>query len=190
MPPKKKIIAGAVYPALDRASPTTALKAKTAAGDGAWRIPAGRRYTPPLAQATTTNLSPEEVHKHSGEQVADISAQLDAILKDAGLTQGSVAERLTVLNKRPDQLYPDSAEGRKALIESLNAGMADMATRLPRAFADVPSKPLDIRAVPVEIQDGASNGYYNIASMDGSRPAIYWINLKSVGDWPSTCCRR
>lgn len=181
-----KIIAGAVYPALDRQiALMTALKAKTAAGDGAWRIPGGSEiYAAALAQATTTNLSPEEVHKIGLEQVADISAQLDAILKDAGLTQGSVAERLTVLNKRPDQLYPDSAEGRKALIESLNAGMADMATRLPRAFADVPSKPLDIRAVPVEIQDGASNGYYNIASMDGSRPAIYWINLKSVGDWP------
>jgi len=38
--------------------------------------------------------------------------------------------------------------------------------------------------VPVEIQDGASNGYYSRAALDGSRPAIYWINLKSVGDWP------
>jgi uncharacterized protein (DUF885 family) len=176
-----KIIAGAVYPALDRQiALMTALKAKTAAGDGAWRIPGGSEiYAAALAQATTTNLSPEEVHKIGLEQVADISAQLDAILKDAGLTQGSVAERLTVLNKRPDQLYPDSAEGRKALIESLNAGMADMATRLPRAFADVPSKPLDIRRVPVEIQDGASNGYYNIRLARWfRRPAIYWINLK------------
>jgi uncharacterized protein (DUF885 family) len=38
--------------------------------------------------------------------------------------------------------------------------------------------------VPTDIQDGASNGYYNRASLDGSRPAIYWINLKSTGDWP------
>ena len=181
-----KIIAGAVYPALDRQiALMSALRAKTAVGDGAWRIPGGAEiYAAALAQATTTNLSPDEVHKIGLEQVADISAQLDVILKGAGLTQGSVAERLTMLNKQSDQLYPDSAEGRKALIASLNAGMADMATRLPRAFANVPSKPLDIRAVPVEIQDGASNGYYNIGSIDGGRPAIYWINLKSVGDWP------
>jgi uncharacterized protein (DUF885 family) len=38
--------------------------------------------------------------------------------------------------------------------------------------------------VPVEIQDGASNGYYRRAALDGSRPAIYFINLKDVGDWP------
>jgi uncharacterized protein (DUF885 family) len=56
--------------------------------------------------------------------------------------------------------------------------------RLPLAFATVPSAPLEIRRVPPEIQDGASNGYYRRASLDGSRPAIYFINLKDMGDWP------
>ena len=37
---------------------------------------------------------------------------------------------------------------------------------------------------PPEIQDGASNGYYNRAALDGSRPAIYFINLKDICDWP------
>jgi len=55
---------------------------------------------------------------------------------------------------------------------------------LPKAFATLPKQPLEIRRVPVDIQDGAPNGYYNIASLDGSRPAIYWINLKSTHDWP------
>ncbi len=59
-----------------------------------------------------------------------------------------------------------------------------MYARLPRAFATLPSAPLEIRRVPVEIQDGASNGYYNRAALDGSRPAIYFINLKDIGDWP------
>ena len=59
-----------------------------------------------------------------------------------------------------------------------------MTARLPRAFATLPTEPLEIRRVPPEIQDGASNGYYRQASLDGSRPAIYFINLKSTGDWP------
>src|SRR5206468_2936121 len=42
----------------------------------------------------------------------------------------------------------------------------------------------EISGVPPEIQDGASNGYYNRAALDGSRPAIYFINLKDMGDWP------
>jgi uncharacterized protein (DUF885 family) len=59
-----------------------------------------------------------------------------------------------------------------------------MYKRLPKAFATLPTQPLEIRRVPPEIQDGASNGYYNRASLDGSRPAIYFINLKDTGDWP------
>jgi uncharacterized protein (DUF885 family) len=38
--------------------------------------------------------------------------------------------------------------------------------------------------VPVFIQDGASNGYYQSAALDGSRPAAFYINLKEVADWP------
>ncbi len=181
-----KVIDGAVYPALDRQiALMTELRGKTREGDGAWRLTRGAEiYAAALAQATTTSMTPEEVHAAGLAQVADISAKLDVILKDAGLTQGTVGARLTELNKRPDQIYPNTDEGRKALIDSLNKGIADMWERLPRAFAEIPRQPLEIRRVPVEIQDGASNGYYNRASLDGSRPAIYWINLKDNGDWP------
>jgi uncharacterized protein (DUF885 family) len=117
-------------------------------------------------------------------QVAEISAAIDAILKSQGYTQGSVGERLAALNRDPRQLYPDSDAGRAELLASLNAGVKDMYARLPQAFATVPSAPLEIRRVPPEIQDGASNGYYRRATLDGSRPAIYFINLKDVGDWP------
>ena len=181
-----RIVESQVYPALDRQiALMTQLRATTQAGDGAWRLPQGDAiYAVALMQATTTTMTPDEVHQAGLEQVADISAQLDAILKAAGLTQGSVGERLTQLNVRRDQLYPNTDAGRKDLIDSLNAGVLAMWDKLPRAFAEVPRQPLEIRAVPVEIQDGASNGYYNRASLDGSRPAIYWINLKDVGDWP------
>lgn len=181
-----KIVKDDVYPALDRQiSLVKALRAKTPAGDGAWRMRRGDEiYAAALAQATTTMLTPEQVHKIGLEQVADISAKLDAILKGAGYTKGTVGERLTMLNHAPDQLYPDTDAGRTELIASLNAGVAAMAKKLPQAFANFPSEPLEVRRVPVEIQDGASNGYYYSASLDGSRPAIYWINLKSVGDWP------
>jgi uncharacterized protein (DUF885 family) len=118
------------------------------------------------------------------QQVAEIGAALDKILAANGYRTGTVGERLARLNVDPSQLYPNTAEGRTALIASLNAGIRDMYTRLPRDFATLPNAPLEIRAVPVEIQDGASNGYYNRASLDGSRPAIYFINLKDVGDWP------
>lgn len=180
------IVAKAVYPALDRQiALMKKLKPTTKGGDGAWRLPNGEEiYAQALRQATTTNFSPEEVHQMGLAQVAEISGQIDAILKTQGFTQGSVGERLAALNKDPKQLYADSDAGRLELLESLNAGVKDMYARLPQAFATLPTQPLEIRRVPPEIQDGASNGYYRRAALDGSRPAIYFINLKDVGDWP------
>ena len=180
------IVEGQVYPALDRQiALMERLKPTSKAGDGAWRLPDGEAiYAAALAQATTTNFTPDEVHRLGLAQVAEISAQLDGILKGAGYAQGKVGERLGQLNRSPAQLYANSDAGLAELIESLNRGVKDMYARLPRAFATLPTQPLEIRRVPIEIQDGASNGYYNRAALDGSRPAIYFINLKDVGDWP------
>jgi uncharacterized protein (DUF885 family) len=181
-----KIVADKVYPALDRQiAAVTDLRQTTAPGDGLWRVPGGAEvYAAALAEATTTNYTPDEVHQIGLQQVAEITAELDKILRSAGYTTGSVGERLTTLNKAPDQLYADTDAGRAELLASLNAGVKAMYARLPQAFATLPNQPLEIRRVPPEIQDGASNGYYRQATLDGSRPAIYFINLKSTADWP------
>lgn len=180
------LVADQVYPALDRQIALVKRLRATARTDaGLWAVPGGEAiYTAALARATTTTFTPDEVHKLGLEQVASISAELDTILKAQGLTKGSVGARLTALNASAAQLYPDSAAGRADLITGLNAGVAAMQAKLPRAFLNPPTAPLEIRAVPTDIQDGASNGYYRLAALDGSRPAIYFINLKSVGDWP------
>ncbi|RSV20432.1 DUF885 family protein [Sphingomonas sp. ABOLG] len=181
-----KIVEGEIYPALDRQiALIKALRPKARSSAGIWDVPQGDAiYAAALEQATTTKYSPAEVHQMGLDQVAEITAQLDTILRKQGLTRGNVGARLNELNVRPEQVYPDTAEGRAALIKGLNEGNAAMTAKLGQAILNPPSEPLDIRAVPVDIQDGASNGYYSRAALDGSRPAIYWINLKNVGDWP------
>jgi uncharacterized protein (DUF885 family) len=181
-----RIVTNAVYPALDRQiAAMEQLRPTSRPGDGAWRLPNGDAiYAEALREATTTNFSPAEVHQMGLSQVAEISAQLDTILRSQGYTQGSVGERLAVLNRNPAQLYADTDTGRAELLAYLNQVVKDMSGRLPNAFATLPTQPLEIRRVPPEIQDGASNGYYRRAALDGSRPAIYFINLKDMGDWP------
>jgi uncharacterized protein (DUF885 family) len=180
------IVAQKVYPALDRQmAAMEQLKPTTRPGDGAWRLTDGEAiYAEALRQATTTNFTPAEVHQMGLEQVADITGQLDQILKSQGYSQGSVGERLAAVSRTPSQLYADSDAGRAELLAYLNQVVKDMYGRLPQAFDTLPNQPLEIRRVPPEIQDGASNGYYNRAALDGSRPAIYFINLKDMGDWP------
>ncbi|MFL6786025.1 MAG: DUF885 domain-containing protein [Sphingomicrobium sp.] len=181
-----RIVEREVYPALDRQiAAVRALRPTTRPGDGAVRLPNGDAiYAAALGQATTTTMTPDEVHRLGLSQVAEYTALLDTVLKQAGFTTGTVGERLAALNTNPQQLYPNTDEGRSQLIADLNKNVQEMQGRLPRAFATLPTQPLEIRRVPPDIQDGAPNGYYNGASLDGSRPAIYWINLKSTGDWP------
>ena len=181
-----KIVAGDVYPALDKqAAALKALLPTTRPGDGATRLPNHEAiYAAALAQATTTTMTPEEVHQLGLAQVAEYSALLDPLLREAGFTQGTVGERMTALGNAPGQVFPNTDEGRAALLASLNTAYRRMQAKLPQAFATIPTQPLEIRRVPPEIQDGASNGYYSRATLDGSRPAIYWINLKNTADRP------
>jgi uncharacterized protein (DUF885 family) len=157
-----RIVETQIYPALDRQiAYVKTLRPTARAAAGVWAIPEGEAiYAAALAQATTTTLSPDEVHRMGLQQVADLSAQLDPILRSQGLTQGSVGARLNQLNRQPAQLFADTDAGRAELIASLNAGVRSMQAKLPQAFTNPPNAPLEIRRVAPEIQDGAPNGYY------------------------------
>jgi len=175
-----------VFPALDRQRAlVTELRGRAVHDAGVWRLPDGEAYyTAAAAAATTTEMSGDEIHRLGLAQVAEIGARIDAILKAQGMAQGSVGERLVALNKRPDQLFPNTDPGREALLEQLRAQVAAMIRRLPEQFAVLPKAPVEIRRVPEAIQAGAPGGYYQSASLDGSRPAIYFINLRDTFDRP------
>jgi len=185
-PRAEAIVTTAVFPALDRhIAAIRALRTNASNDAGVWRLPDGDAYyAAAVKSSTTTEFSPADIHRLGLEQVAEFSGRLDRMLKVQGLTQGSVGDRLTALNARPDQLYANDDAGRTALLEQLNGQIKAAYTRLPQVFRTLPKAPIEVRRVPVFIQEGASNGYYNGAAIDGSRPAIYYINLKDTTEWP------
>lgn len=182
----EKIVSGDIYPALDRQIELVKeLRSKAVHDAGCWRLPQGGEfYADALMNATTTTLTPAEVHKLGLEQVANLTAQIDKILQSQHMTRGSVGERLTALSDSPSQRFDDNDAGRAKLLEYLNTLADDMNSRLSQAFATLPQSSLEIQRVPVFIQDGSPNGYYHAAALDGSRGAVYYINLKSASDWP------
>ncbi len=180
------IVGRDVRPALERQRALVAeLRTKAVHDAGCWRLPDGDAYYAAAAEAATTvAMSGDEIHRLGLAQVAEIGARIDGILKTQGMTQGTVGERLVALNKRPDQLYPNTDAGRDALLAHLNRQIVAMQARLPEAFASLPKAPVEVRRVPPTIQAGAPGGYYQNASLDGSRPAIYYINLRDTFDRP------
>jgi len=152
---------------------------------GVWRLPEGEAfYANGLKSNTTTTLSAAEIHKMGQEQVAEISAEIDLILKSQGYTQGTVGERIQALNKDPAQLFPNTDAGKEELLAWLNQQVAALEPKLPSVFGRLPKTHVEIRRVPVSIQSGAPGGYYQGPPLDGSRPGAYYINLRDSGNWP------
>ena len=181
-----KIVADEVFPALDRQlAALKAARAKATADAGVWKLPKGDEYYAwALRVGTTTTLSADAIHAMGLEQGKAIAARMDPILKAQGLTQGTVGERVTALTKDPRYLYPDTEAGRAELLAYLNDRIAAIRLLMPKLSRLGLKADVRVKAVPKEIQDGAPQGYMNFAALDGSRPAIYYINLKNIGNWP------
>jgi uncharacterized protein (DUF885 family) len=175
-----------VYPALEKQ--IAALSLASAHGSdvaGVHKLPDGEAYYQwALKLGTTTDTPASEVHAIGLEQNKAIQSRMDAILKAQGMTQGTVGERVQALNRDPRQLFPDTDAGRADLIAYCNERVAATRKLLPNVSHLGLKAPLIVKRVPTDIQDGASLGYMNFAALDGSRPAIYYINLKSTTLWP------
>ncbi len=141
-------------------------------------------YALNLKTYTTTAYSADEIHRIGRDQVAELTGRLDGLLKAQGYTRGTVGARVAALNREPRFLFANTDAGRAELLAYLEAEMAKVRARMPEVFATVPRGGFEIRRIPVEIEGGAPGGYASGGSLDGSRPGIYYINLKDTADWP------
>ena len=152
---------------------------------GIWRLPQGEAiYEAALRSNTTTDMTAEEIHTLGLEEVARLEAEMLNILDVQGLNKGSLAERIALLNSDPAQIFPNTDEGRREMIEFLNEIDARIMQVAPRFFATIPPQPLEIVRVPPFSQDSAPGGYYNPPALDGTRPGRFYINQKNTADNP------
>ena len=180
------LVADTIYPALERQIAALEQAGRKADdGAGVHRLPDGEAYYRwALKLGTSTGYTPQQVHDIGQEQNRELEARMDAILRSQGMTQGSVGARMGALSKDPQRLFADDDRGRSQLIAYCNERVAAIRKLLPRVSHLGLKAPLAIKRVPADIQDGAPLGYMNFASLDGKRPAIYYINMKSTAMWP------
>jgi len=55
---------------------------------------------------------------------------------------------------------------------------------LPRYFSRIPKIPLEVRRVPLFAEKGSPGAYYERPSLDGSRPGIFFANLRNTAETP------
>ncbi len=181
-----------VYPAYARlAAALEGLVDQAGADAGIWRLgEQGEAYYQFTLDAYGGGgMSGDEIHELGLSEVARITAEMDALLKSIGLNDGSVSERMQQLAAREDNVYPNTDEGREDLLALLRQQVTDIDALAPDWFGALPKSDLEVRRIPVYEQDSAPGGYYSGAPLDGSRPGIYWINLKDTADNPTHSLR-
>jgi uncharacterized protein (DUF885 family) len=173
-----------VVPALSRQSAALeALRPKAVDKAGVWHLPNGEAYYASSVHSNTTASIPiPELHQLGLQQVADISAQLDRGLRPLGYTQGSVGERIKALNRDARYLAPDNDQGRAQLLDAARQMLARISAQLPKAFRTIPSGSLEVRRVPIAIENGAPGAFYSEGV--GGEPGVYSLNLKTPADLP------
>ncbi len=175
-----------VAPALDRQLAELQRQRPLASTDaGVWRLPQGDAYYAwALRAGTTSDLDPVQVHQLGLEQLAALQARMEPLLRAQGLTEGTAGERMTALGKDARNLFPNTDAGRDEILAYVNGRLADIRTRLPRAFATLAPGNLLVKRVPPAIENGAPDGYAGPGTIDGSQPGLYYINLRDTSIWP------
>lgn len=177
-----------VYPAYARMSAALEALRPAAASQAAGvdRLPDGAAYYAlALRQNTTTDYTPGQVHALGLAEVARITREMDALLAAQGLAQGSVGERMAALGKDPRFLLPNDAAGRAQALARYQQILDEMRARLPEYFRTLPARRLQVERVPPSQEKGTSGAYYQQAAMDGSRPGIFFANLRDMAEVPT-----
>jgi uncharacterized protein (DUF885 family) len=181
-----RIVTEEVYPALDRqAQSLTQLRGPAVHDAGIGRLPEGEAlYQVALRYATTTDMTPREVHELGLTQAKELNARMDALLRKEGKTSGTVRERVQALSKDPEYLYANTDAGRQQILDYCNGLLKALQPHLPQYFNILPKAPVEIRRVPPYTEAGAPGGYYNTPALDGSRPGAFYINLRDTNELP------
>jgi uncharacterized protein (DUF885 family) len=144
---------------------------------GLWRFQDGAAiYAHRLKQYTTTNMTASEIHALGLREVSRIEAEMDAILRQLGRTEGTVASRIKALDEA--LRYPETDDGRARIMADINALIRDAEKRADALFDVRPKAPVVARPYP-PFQWATAAASYSAPPLDGSRPGTYQMPLRA-----------
>jgi len=143
-------------------------------------------YAYMLKNSTTTDFTPDEVHKIGLAEVTRIRAEMEAIKEQVGF-EGSLQDFFALIRDSKDDerfYYPDTDDGRQAYIDDATAAIDAITAKLPEYFGILPKADLVVKRVePFREQDGAAQ-HYRGGTPDGSRPGTYYAHLSDMKAMP------
>jgi uncharacterized protein (DUF885 family) len=149
--------------------------------NGVWALPGGDKYYENQAAFWTSEkgLTADEIHKIGLKDVKRIRGEMQKIMKEVDF-EGTLAEFFEFLRTDPSNFFPNDAEGRQAYLDQSKGYIDAIYSDVEQYFNILPKAPLEVRAVEEWRQETAPIAFYNRPTPDGSRPGIYYTNLKDM----------
>ena len=101
--------------------------------------------------------------------------QPPAVIPDLG-------DVLRALHREDRFLYPDDDGARTRILADYQAIVEEATARLPPLFGRLPQAPVRVERVPAFKEAGAAFAYYMPPPLDGSKPGIFYANLRNPRD--------
>ncbi|HLT90523.1 MAG TPA: DUF885 domain-containing protein [Woeseiaceae bacterium] len=140
---------------------------------GASELPYGDELYRFLVRSyTTTDMTPDQVHRLGLDEVARIRGEMEAIIEELEF-EGSFRDFLEHLRTDPRFYYEDPEE----LLEAYRATAKRIDPELVRLFGKLPRTPYGVRPIPDAVAPDTTTAYYSRPAADGSRPGWYYVNL-------------
>lgn len=155
-----------------------------AVATGVGALPNGAAfYAQTLKNRTTTDLTPDQVHRLGLGEVKRIHREMEAIKRKVGF-KGDLKAFFEHVRSMPANYYPQGDEGAKQYIADADAAIRRIEGQLPKYFGLLPKSPLEVRRVePFREQAGGAQ-HYRTGTLDGSRPGIYYAHLSDMAAMP------
>ncbi|MEW6996695.1 DUF885 family protein [Colwelliaceae bacterium BS250] len=140
-------------------------------------------YNYRLQSSTTTDLTAEQIHQIGLDEVARLTAEMEAIKAKVGF-EGSLHDFFKFI-KTSDQFYYENTDaGRQSYITDTEAYLAFINQQLPNYFGILPKADLVVKRVEsFREQDGGAQ-HYSSGTADGSRPGVYYAHLSDMRSMP------
>ena len=153
---------------------------------GVWHLPDGDQlYRLALRLFTTTDYPPQEIHETGLAEVERIQTEILSILEGEGRdVSGGFEVAMTDLKGDPAFYYPDTDEGREAILSDYRTILDEISAGLDAAFDVRPEAELEVRREAEFKEKTAPGAHYQPPAMDGSRAGAFVANLYDIEATP------
>ena len=182
----KKALTDSLKPAYEKLIATLQDLEKRATDDaGVWKFPDGAAfYEYALRRTTTTDLTASQIHELGLKEVARIQDEMRKIKDKVGF-KGDLPAFFKFMREDPQFYLPDTDEGRAKYLARAVQIVDDMKKRLDELFITKPKADIVVKAVEKFREQSAGKAFYQQPAPDGSRPGMFYVNLRHMADNPT-----